>query len=450
MARRLSRSRSSRRIRACRSGVIGCRFGSGTNDRPHPRHRATADPARCGRCEPRGGPRAKGRRGVRPASRQPTPSWRRGHCQIWQRDPLTRHISPTAPALVAGSRSRLHNGGRRWPRRARAYRPARRFAAMPSAARGRAWNDRLWERVAPLLPPRPPHPTRRPTARRRPLVPRRAGVRPPQRPAVAADARVLPVRGDGLAAAPGRDEGRGVGTHPGRARRRRPTRGRRAGRRRPLHRGQRGASGSARAGSAGAPRPNASGAGTAPRSGRRRAGRGSTRGTGPRPPWPPSRPTRRCRGRCPSWPTGPTTATRSGRRGPTTGSLSSPGTARAAPRRPRPTAGPYGGSSGGGWWGGRSPGSSRSAGWPPGPSGGRTCPTGSCPLPVPASPSIGCYETGSRPRRVGNACGVETCLDRIDVAARRQGVNFGHRRGTEAGGLGNQWRIAHHAGARRR
>jgi transposase len=29
---------------------------------------------------------------------------------------------------------------------------------MPSAARERELNDRLWERVAPLLPPRPPHP----------------------------------------------------------------------------------------------------------------------------------------------------------------------------------------------------------------------------------------------------------------------------------------------------
>lgn len=29
---------------------------------------------------------------------------------------------------------------------------------MPDAARERELNDRLWDRVAPLLPPRPPHP----------------------------------------------------------------------------------------------------------------------------------------------------------------------------------------------------------------------------------------------------------------------------------------------------
>ena len=126
-ARRLSRSISSRRTRASRSGVTGCRVGSGQGDRPHLRHRATADPARVRPLRTTWSAPHRGHRGR--ASRIPA-----GHAVK-----TTRPLPPTYPMLTVGM----------W---------ADKRSAMPSRRREQQLPDRMWGRVKPLLPARTPNP----------------------------------------------------------------------------------------------------------------------------------------------------------------------------------------------------------------------------------------------------------------------------------------------------
>jgi len=72
---------------------------------------------------------------------------------------------------------------------------------MPDARTEAELNDRLWERVAPLLPSVPAAPEGPPPVRLRPGLLRGDRVPAPQRHSVAGDAQVLPVRGDVLAGA---------------------------------------------------------------------------------------------------------------------------------------------------------------------------------------------------------------------------------------------------------
>ena len=152
---------------------------------------------------------------------------------------------------------------------------------MPSAAREQELNDRLWERVAPLLPPRPSHPRGgRPFADDRScfegvVYVLRNGLRWRQMPGcypsgvtcwrrhrdwtragVWDDVWKLILAELAAAGRLGADELAVDGS---------------------FIEAKRGASGSARAGSARAPRSNSSWTGTAPRSGRQRMGPGSTR-----------------------------------------------------------------------------------------------------------------------------------------------------------------------------